>query len=55
MQLDQAVNNGTCVEKNAKLPDLNTPQSATTLSQESLTRAQKMQLRAQIFVYGSLM
>ncbi|XP_078182823.1 uncharacterized protein LOC144576342 isoform X3 [Carex rostrata] len=51
---NEALNNTTCAEKNVKLPDLNMPQSATAPSQESMTEAQKMQLRAQIFVYGCL-
>jgi hypothetical protein len=55
MQLDEAVNKSTYVEKNDSLPDLNMPQSVTAPTQESLTESQQMQLRAQIIVYGSLM
>lgn len=54
MQSNEALNNTTCAEKNVKLPDLNMPQSATAPSQEPMTETQKMQLRAQIFVYGCL-
>lgn len=45
---------GDATAQSSSLPDLNTSASATTLFHQPFTDLQQVQLRAQIFVYGSL-
>lgn len=46
---------GLPIVQSSRMPDLNSSTSATTLFHQPFTDLQQVQLRAQIFVYGSLM
>lgn len=46
---------GTLTTPTSNLPDLNTSASSSAIFQQPFTDSQQVQLRAQIFVYGSLM